>query len=45
MQPIENVGVAADYPYEPTATDFRSGFVGYATAFSAIAATLTRTRP
>jgi hypothetical protein len=39
---IENVGVAADFPYEPTVADFRSGFVSYTNAFSTIAATLTR---
>ncbi len=39
---IENNGVTPDFPYEVTIADYRSGFVGYATAFSAIAATLRR---
>jgi hypothetical protein len=39
---IENNGVTPDYPYAHTTADLRAGFVGYATAFSKVAATLTR---
>jgi hypothetical protein len=39
---IENNGVTPNFPYAHTVADFRGGFVGFATAFSEIASTLTR---
>jgi C-terminal processing protease CtpA/Prc len=42
MTLIENNGVTPSFPYEHTIADYRAGFVGYATAFSKVATTITR---
>jgi len=39
---VENNGVLPDFPYEVTVADFKSGYIGYVSAFSQAAAQLTR---